>query len=149
MSVLIRNKTKHKEYEPYYPLLEEYFAKTLKTCGVKREASISLTLVGSIKMHRLNREYRGIDSTTDVLSFAINDGEEIELPEEVEYELGDIFINVDRVKSQAAAYGHSEKREFLFLFIHGVLHCLGYDHMIKEQEDEMFGLQHKILGDRK
>ena len=100
-------------------------------------------------MHRLNREYRGIDATTDVLSFAINDGEEFELPEEVEYELGDIFINVDRVKSQAAAYGHSEKREFLFLFIHGVLHCLGYDHMTKEQEDEMFGLQHKILGDRK
>ncbi|MBR6260206.1 MAG: rRNA maturation RNase YbeY, partial [Erysipelotrichaceae bacterium] len=71
----------------------------------------------------------------------------------VEYEdcieLGDIFINRQRVFSQAKEYGHSVKREFVFLFVHGLLHLLGYDHMNKEDEEKMFSLQRQIVGDLK
>ena len=64
---------------------------------------------------------------------------------EGERELGDIFINVDALKRQAEAYGHSEEREFGFLFTHGLLHLCGYDHMSEEQEREMFALQEQII----
>jgi probable rRNA maturation factor len=61
-------------------------------------------------------------------------------------ELGDIFINIDRIRSQAQDYGHSLKREFSFLVTHGLLHLLGYDHMNKNDEEEMFKLQEDILS---
>ena len=97
---------------------------------------------------RINREYRNIDKVTDVISFALLDsGEDAEYEDEIE--LGDIFINRDRVYAQAAEYGHSTKREFVFLFVHGLLHLLGYDHMEKEDERKMFALQKKIVGDLK
>jgi probable rRNA maturation factor len=60
-------------------------------------------------------------------------------------DLGDIFINIDYARRQAKEYGHSEKREICFLFTHGLLHCLGYDHMTEKDEKEMFGLQDRIL----
>ena len=147
MNVQIRNKTKHHELDAYFPLCEDYLHKTLKLLQKEGDYVISLTLVGPVSIHRLNRDYRGIDRITDVISFAINDLDEgFAIPEE-EIDLGDIFINVNRVKSQARDYGHSEKREFLFLFVHGLLHCLGYDHQTPEQEEEMFSLQKQILGD--
>ena len=61
-------------------------------------------------------------------------------------ELGDIFINRDRVLSQAKDYGHSVEREFIFLFVHGLLHLLGYDHNTPEEEKKMFSIQKKIVG---
>ena len=83
-----------------------------------------------------------------MISFAEIDSDDYDyLCDEVN--LGDIFINVDRVYSQAKKYGHSIKREFIFLFIHGLLHLLGYDHMEKEDEKIMFALQDKIVGDLK
>ena len=94
-------------------------------------------------MHRLNRDYRNIDRTTDVLTFAALEGEAFN--QEKVVELGDIFINIDAVKQQALAYGHSEKRELAFLFMHGLLHTLGYDHMNAADEKEMFTLQDKYL----
>ncbi|MBR2801955.1 MAG: rRNA maturation RNase YbeY [Erysipelotrichaceae bacterium] len=147
MNVQIRNKTRHHELDEYFPLCEEYLRKTLQLLQKKEDYVISLTLVGPVSIHRLNRDYRGIDRVTDVISFAINDLDEgFAIPEE-EIDLGDIFINVNRVHTQARDYGHSVKREFLFLFVHGLLHCLGYDHQTPEQEEEMFSLQKQILGD--
>ena len=71
--------------------------------------------------------------------------QEIIIPMEEEIEIGDIFVNIDAVKTQAEEYGHSFEREFSFLFTHGVLHLLGYDHMVKEEEEVMFALQDKVL----
>ena len=97
------------------------------------------------EMHELNKKYRGIDRTTDVLSFALNDNKHIET--EV-ISLGDIFISIPKMKSQAIEYGHSEKRELSFLALHGLLHLLGYDHTLgKKEAEEMFGLQKEILND--
>jgi len=144
--IYIRNLTKHKEFEEYYPELDKYMQKTLALLDLKGEYDISLSLIGPIKMKRMNKQYRNIDKTTDVLSFAYNDG--LTLSGDDNHDLGDIFINVNRVHSQALDYGHSIKREFCFLFVHGLLHCLGYDHHTIEEEKEMFSLQEKILGKR-
>ena len=135
-----------KDYEIYYPLIEEYYLKTLKVLKLKDEYELSLVLVGPVSIRRINRDYRNIDRVTDVISFALRDNDE-GFEEIYPIELGDIFININRVKSQALEYGHSEKREFVFLFVHGLLHLLGYDHMTKKDEEVMFGIQKKIVGD--
>lgn len=143
--VNIINRTKYSDFKDFYPLIEEYYRKTLKMLKLQDEYALSLVICGPITIRRINREYRNIDKVTDVISFALlDDGEEIDYVDEIE--LGDIFINRDRVKSQALDYGHSEKREFVFLFVHGLLHLLGYDHMVPEDEKVMFGLQKKIIG---
>ena len=91
----------------------------------------------------LNKNYRKIDRETDVITFALEDNEEVN--EEEHRLLGDIYISVDKAKSQALEYGHSFKREICFLAVHGFLHLLGYDHMKKEDEEVMFKLQEEIL----
>ena len=146
--VNIINKTHYNDLKQYYPLIEEYYQKTLKTLGLDDVYALSLIICGPIKIRRINREYRNIDKVTDVISFALLDDEE-DAEYEEEIELGDIFINRDRVYSQAFEYGHSVKREFVFLFVHGLLHLFGYDHMDKEDEKKMFALQKKIIGDLK
>ena len=98
-------------------------------------------------IHEINREYRKIDRPTDVISFALKDSEDSYEVMEGGEELGDIFINTEAVVSQAADYGHTLRREVCFLFTHGLLHLLGYDHMTPEEEAVMFQLQDVILDD--
>ena len=146
--VNIINKTRYNDMKEYYPLIEKYYLKTLKVLELEDVYALSLIVCGPLTIKRINREYRNIDKVTDVISFALLDsGEDAEYEDEIE--LGDIFINRDRVYAQAAEYGHSAKREFVFLFVHGLLHLLGYDHMEKEDERKMFALQKKIVGDLK
>lgn len=114
-----------------------------KLLGLPKNREISVTFVRSRTMRVINREYRGIDRPTDVISFAIQDAE-MQLEEEAG-DLGDIFINIDYAFRQAREYGHSDLREILFLFTHGLLHCLGYDHMEEEDGKVMFELQDRIL----
>ena len=97
------------------------------------------------KITELNRDYRGIDRETDVISFALEDGE-ANINFEFSRLLGDIYICVPKMKAQAQEYGHSETREMGFLTIHGLLHLLGYDHMTKEEEKIMFAKQEEILN---
>ena len=150
MECNIINQTQETKYEQYYPEIQHYFEKALKDLEMPGDYDISLILVGPEEIHEINRQYRKIDRETDVISFAEIDGEagfDVETDEPIY--LGDIFINIDRVVSQAKEYEHSEEREFIFLFIHGVLHCLGYDHMTKEDEEVMIAKQKLILGDLK
>lgn len=145
MIVTMINKTRSTYWKKYYSRLEELANRTLSVLKLKDEMSISVILVKSKKIHEVNLMYRQIDRPTDVISFAICDSEdEYDLVSDVK-ELGDVFLNVDAVIEQAQAYGHSEEREFCFLFMHGLLHCLGYDHMNAKDEKKMFNLQHKIL----
>lgn len=116
-----------------------------KELGLKQHLEISVTFVRSRTIHQINLQYRGIDRPTDVISFAINDGNDgSEMSEELS-DLGDIFINIDYARKQARHYCHSYEREMGFLFIHGLLHCLGYDHQTKAQEEKMFQIQQDIL----
>ena len=129
------------EYEKLFKQIAESAEKIL---ALPKDYELSVTFVRSQTIHKINREYRGIDRPTDVISFAIRDNEEDFIPEE-EKDLGDIFININYCKKQAKEYGHSYDREMGFLFTHGMLHCLGYDHMKPEDEKVMFALQDKIL----
>ena len=108
----------------------------LKTLGIEDDVEVSCVLVDDERIHEINREYRHIDRSTDVISFAMEDNDQFYV-EGMPRTLGDIFISVDHAKKQAEEYGHSLRREMCFLFTHGILHLLGYDHMTDEQEKEM------------
>lgn len=117
------------------------------------EGEVTVTFVDNESIHELNRDYRGIDRPTDVLSFAMNEeGEEemeIILDEEMDElpnMLGDIVISIPKAHEQAEEYGHSFEREMGFLVAHGFLHLLGYDHETAEDEKEMFARQDEILN---
>ena len=107
-----------------------------------KDAVMSIIIVDNETIHKINKEYRNIDRETDVISFALEEGETIDEPYKT---LGDIYISIDRVYEQAEEYGHSVKRELFFLVTHGFLHLLGYDHMNKDDEEKMFTLQEEIL----
>lgn len=103
----------------------------------------NVIIVDNEMIHALNRDYRHIDRPTDVISFALEDYKDIEYADK--RLLGDIYISLDKAKSQAIEYGHSFLRELSFLTIHGLLHLLGYDHMKPEEEKIMFDKQEEIL----
>lgn len=113
---------------------------TLKSENWEGRAEVSVTVVDDDRIKELNSAHRGIDSPTDVLSFPLNDGDDIG------EELGDIVISIERADYQAKEYGHSLDRELAFLTVHSTLHLLGYDHMTEEEEKDMFGRQEKILN---
>lgn len=104
----------------------------------------NVIIINNEEIHKINKEYRGIDRPTDVISFALEDYKDIKYENDYRV-LGDIYISIDKVKEQAKEYGHSEKRELAFLAVHGLLHLLGYDHMEKEDEKVMFSRQELIL----
>ncbi|MCY9513539.1 rRNA maturation RNase YbeY [Paenibacillus apiarius] len=121
------------------------------------EGEVALTFVDDEQIHELNREYRGIDRPTDVLSFALHEStdEELDILYEVEDEgelesmsdlLGDIIISTERARAQADDYGHSLEREIGFLFVHGFLHLLGYDHQDEASERVMMDKQEAVLA---
>lgn len=105
----------------------------------------NVILVDNPYIHELNKKYRDIDRVTDVISFALEDYRD--MPNGDIRILGDIYISLDKAHSQAIEYGHSFKREICFLSVHGFLHLLGYDHMIKAEEKVMFGRQELILNE--
>jgi len=118
---------------------------TLKYLQIDDDVELSAVLVDDQRIHDINRDYRHIDRATDVISFALEDSEQFYV-EGMPRSLGDIFISVDHAKAQAKEYGHSLRREMCFLFTHGLLHLLGYDHMNEDDEKEMFAVQDAILN---
>ncbi|BEU88013.1 rRNA maturation RNase YbeY [Selenomonas sp. TAMA-11512] len=106
---------------------------------------VSITLTNDAYIHTVNREYRGIDRPTDVISFALQESEEPEITDEGYVTLGDILISVERAEAQASEYGHSLRRELAFLTVHGMLHLLGFDHIEEEDRREMEAAQTEII----
>jgi len=135
-------------YDEYEEVYLDLLTKTLSYLKIKCSPIVSVSLVDEKLIHQINRDYRHIDRVTDVISFAFLDNEDCEsiLKSKGDVVLGDIYICLDVAKRQAEEYGHSLNRELRFLFIHGLLHLLGYDHMTKEDEEIMFPLQEKILS---
>ena len=130
-------------YDIYEDTFNEYYVKIFNELKLKGEYITDVTIVDNETIHKINREYRNVDRPTDVISFAFMD-EEIN-PDSDFINLGEIYISLDKAHEQAEEYGHSFLRELSFLTCHGLLHLLGYDHMEKEDEKEMFSLQDKIL----
>lgn len=104
----------------------------------------NLIIVDNKYIHELNKMYRNIDRETDVITFALEDEDSIVIPNDKRI-LGDIYISIDKAKSQAEEYGHSLLRELSFLAVHGFYHLLGYDHQTKEEEQIMFKKQEEVL----
>ena len=133
----------------YQTIYEELLKKTLKHLSLDFDPYMSVTIVDNDYIHDINRTYRHKDSPTDVISFAfLDDNPERDnlFHSKQMVVLGEIYISADKAKEQAKEYGHSLDREMRFLFVHGLLHLLGYDHMKEEDEKVMFNLQDEILS---
>jgi probable rRNA maturation factor len=130
----------YKDYDYLYSVID----RTLAHEKVEN-AIFSIIFVTNEEIHEINKEYRGIDRVTDVISFALEDS--VDKNYNGIRVLGDIYICIPRMKEQANEYGHSEKRELSFLTVHGLLHLLGYDHKEHDDEVKMFSLQDEILNE--
>lgn len=119
------------------PHLKKQWLKKVADRGV-----FNVVFVTNKKIRQLNRQWRDKDAPTDVLSFPM-DAEEP--PPGEPWELGDVIVSVERADEQAEEYGHSLERELCFLFVHGALHVLGFDHETKKEEKEMFSRQDAVL----
>ena len=136
------------ELEDFNEDYEEVYLKIIreacKELDIQDDLELSVIFVDDKRIHEINREYRQIDRSTDVISFDLEDSEQYYI-EGMPRKIGDIFISIDHAKMQAEEYGHSFYREMCFLFTHGLLHLLGFDHMNEEDEKVMFGRQKTIL----
>ena len=106
---------------------------------------LNIVIVDNEKIREINRDYRDKDAVTDVISFAFEEVNDVNY-EDVRF-LGEIYISYERCKEQAADFGHSVRREFCYLAVHGLLHLLGYDHMNEEDKKVMRALEEEILNE--
>lgn len=148
MTLLTDNRTDFEISGEIMEAVEKACLETLKYEEFDEDCEISLSFVTNEEIHQINRQFRNVDAPTDVLSFpqlTFEEGEEADVNENGEIVLGDIIISVERAKEQAEEYGHGLKREIAFLTVHSMLHLLGYDHIEKDEEEDMFRRQKEIL----
>ncbi len=146
MTVWISNEQeKYPMTDALEKLLKLVCETAMQTEGVEGEWEISLVLADNAYIQELNRDYRGIDQPTDVLSFALEEGEAMPDPLAVRI-LGDIVLSLEKAQEQAEEFGHGLERETAYLTVHGVLHLLGYDHMQEEDKTIMRQKEEKILA---
>lgn len=137
------------EFDKFYKIYLELFQRTINITKFNDNVQMSVTFVNRDFIHQLNKTYRNIDRPTDVISFAyLDDKNELNIKSPYPIDLGEIYICIDVAKENALQYKNSLDRELSFLFVHGLLHLLGYDHMKLEDEQVMFHLQDIILGDK-
>ncbi len=137
--------------EEEYKLITDVLTEAARIEGIEN-GEVAVILVDDSAIHDLNRDYRGIDRPTDVLSFAMNESAEDEMTilyddeiGDIPNVLGDIIISIPRAMEQANEYSHSFDRELGFLTVHGFLHLLGYDHQEEKEEKDMFDKQELVL----
>ncbi len=139
------------QLDEQYDFLEGEYASLMATAfellSVSQNYEVDVSLVDDETIHQINRDYRHIDRVTDVISFAFldDDSEAGRINGDIPRLLGEIFICVPQALRQAKEIGNTDMRELRFLFTHGLLHLLGYDHMKKEDEEIMFPLQERII----
>lgn len=143
--------SQNEQFEEYEKIFNDLIDATLSFLGYTFNPIVNVEVIDDIDMEKLNSEYRHIDRTTDVLSLAYLEQESNK--EEIvhsakAYILGDIYISFETAQRQAEEYQHSLLREMSFLFVHGLLHLLGFDHQTEEQSNIMFQLQEQILESR-
>jgi probable rRNA maturation factor len=131
------------------PWLRRIVRATIAAAGVSSPLELSLVIAGDETVHALNRQYRGVDRTTDVLAFPLAesaDGAAFASPDGSTRHLGDVVVSFPRAKQQAAEFGHSLESELALLVAHGVLHLLGYDHEEPEDERRMKAMEAQALS---
>ena len=136
------------ELEDFNEDYEEVYLKIIreacKELDIQDDLELSVIFVDDKRIHEINREYRQIDRSTDVISFALEDSEQYYI-EGMPREIGDIFISIDHAKMQAEEYGHSIERELAYMIVHGFYHLMGYDHMNDEDKKAMREKEEKVL----
>ena len=137
MEITCVNLTAHPELTTYLSYFENVAKLTSAKLKLSQTLECAVILVDDLKMQEINLKYRQIDAPTDVISFALLEADYFHNEAD---SLGDIFINYDALVRQAKLYQHSLQREATFLFLHGLLHLLGYDHQTLKQEQIMFQL---------
>ena len=120
----------------------EYILKNEKENFNEKDFYVSFMLTTNEVIHQINKEYKNMDRPTDVISFAYNETENVG-PVEI---VGDIIISIDKVREQAKEFGHTDKREFYYLLTHGMLHILGYDHIIEDEKKVMREKEERYLS---
>lgn len=159
MTINIEYETEKQLELDYEAIINEIVEAALDYEKCPYEAEVNVILTDNEAIKQINKEFRQIDSPTDVLSFPMGDfetpsdferleeaSEDYFHPETGELLLGDIVISVDKVLEQAEKYGHSAARELAFLTAHSMLHLCGYDHMEEDERKEMEQKQEEILG---
>lgn len=159
MTINIEYETKIELNLPYEEIIKSVINEAIDYEECPYEAEVNVILTDNDEIHNINKEYRQIDSPTDVLSFPMvdyenpSDFEGIEdrpgdyfNPETGELMLGDIVISVEKVIVQAEQYGHSPKRELAFLTAHSMMHLFGYDHMVPDEAVIMEAKQNEVLN---
>lgn len=150
VKILITNKQKKTEFtKEYRELIKKTVRYVLNKSDLGSNREVSVTVVDNDEIRRINKEFRGIDSITDVLSFPMLEFTEPEKPAadeegEIEMPLGDIVISLEKAVAQAEEYGHKAEREIAFLTVHSMLHLLGYDH-IEEKDRQIMRAKEKQL----
>lgn len=129
-------------------IVKKVLNKVAELYGLEEDAEVGVTLTDNEYIKELNTKYRNKECSTDVLSFALNEGEEPEIVDGPSVNLiGDIIISVETAQMQAEEYGHSLERELAFLTVHGMMHLLGYDHIEEEDRIEMRKEEEYVLGE--
>ncbi len=145
------------ENKTYNPLIERSVQEALSYEGVQVPVELSVSIVDNDQIQMINLEQRQMDKPTDVLSFPMIEFEGYDTvseaimaepinPESGEVYLGDIVVSWDKVVEQSESYGHNQERELSFLIVHSMLHLLGYDHMVPDEEQVMLEKQKAIMG---
>lgn len=145
MAVMLNGELDNHVLSGVFAAMEEISCMALTAHGLPCETEISLTLCSDEEIHQLNKQWRSVDAPTDVLSFPLLESDEVEADPDEEILLGDIVISLERAAAQAQDFGHSVERELLYLFVHGVLHLLGYDHLEESEQVEMRAVEESLL----
>ncbi|MBQ6550164.1 MAG: rRNA maturation RNase YbeY [Lachnospiraceae bacterium] len=157
MTVIIENEAEYRFPFDYEETIRAVVREALKEEGCPFDAEVSVVITDNAGIREINREYRGIDSETDVLSFpaaeypapadfsGMEDDPELFDPDTGEFLLGDIMISAERAEKQAEEYGHPLIRELAFLTAHSMLHLMGYDHINDEERIAMEERQERVL----
>lgn len=124
--------------------LDEVIQFACKKMNIKNPL-LNIVIVDNKRIQEINKEYRNKDAVTDVISFAFEEVKDVDY-DDVRF-LGEIYISYERCKEQASEFGHSVKREFCYLAVHGLLHLLGYDHIKEEDKKVMRALEEEILNE--
>ncbi len=132
-------------------LIKKVVSKVLEEEEIIEDVDVYITLTNNSEIHKINMKYRQVDRPTDVLSFPMYEKDEIfklkkeSIQNNIEKILGDIIVSIEKVQEQAEEYGHSFERELAYLVTHGMLHLLGYDHMVEEEKNQMREREEFIL----
>ncbi|WP_193774692.1 rRNA maturation RNase YbeY [Vallitalea guaymasensis] len=160
LSIIINNDTEQNFSKEYADIINKVIAVSLDQEKCPYEIEVSVTITNNEEIRKINREHRDMDKPTDVLSFPLIDFTKPSEFEDIDEDndewfdldtgelmLGDIIISLERAYEQAKEYGHSIEREIGFLTAHSMLHLMGYDHIINEEEQVMNAKQQQILNE--